>query len=152
MVSHGVMSRLFYFFAASTLSAEILPTQSMSVSPRNKCLIKICHNKDCTKKGGGDPLVQTFRDLIPASSGSDSAAQSNDLVISVEKSGCLSQCGRGPNVSVVNDKNEEKMYFGVADAMTASAVLEVAADEEYPIALLVAATVISEAEQGEFFV
>ena len=43
----------------------------------------------------------------------------------------------------------EKMYFGVEDPTTASAVIDVVAGEEYPIELLVAATSISEANHGE---
>lgn len=69
----------------------------------------------------------------------------------VESSGCLSQCGKGPNVKVVvhkRDGKEEKMYFGVEDPTTASAVIDVATGEDYPIYLLVAATSIYEAKHA----
>ena len=50
---------------------------------------------------------------------------------------------------MVDNNKSEKMYFGVEDPTAASAVLEVATGEEYPINLLVAATLISQAEHGE---
>lgn len=116
-------------------------TSSLSVPPtKGACKIKICHNKDCTKKGGGESLLNTFRDLIPASTSEDG----NGVII--ESSGCLSQCGNGPNVMIVHNDKEERVFFGVEDATTASAVLEVGTGEEYPINLLVAATSILEAE------
>ena len=49
-----------------------------------------------------------------------------------------------------NGKKEERMFFGVEDPTTASAVLDVAAGEEYPIHLLVAASSIFDAEHGEY--
>jgi len=113
--------------------------------PKNAC-IKICHNKDCAKKGGGEALLDTFRDLLPAPSAGESVATSPGL--SIESSGCLSQCGKGPNVLVVDKDDTEKMYFGVEDPTTASAVIDVATGEDYPINLLVAATYISQAEHA----
>ena len=100
--------------------------------------IKVCHNKDCCKKGGGDNLLNTFRDLVPS--------DNNQLII--ESTGCLSQCGKGPNVCVVkNNGSDEKMYYNIKDALDASAVLDVATPEvEYPIELLVAASNIHQAE------
>jgi len=53
---------------------------------------------------------------------------------------------------VVDDNNgeiNEKMYFGVEDVTTASAVLDVVTGEEYPINLLVASASIADAEHGE---
>jgi len=108
-----------------------------------QCLIKICHNKDCVKRGGGETLLNTFRDLLPG--GSNSAAP----CVTIENSGCLSQCGKGPNVSAVGSDGKEKLYVGVEDPTTASAVLDVATGQEYPINLLVAATSILEAEHGQ---
>jgi (2Fe-2S) ferredoxin len=121
------------------LLLTILPSVSsfgMS-SPPKKCVVKICHNKDCTKKGGGAELLNTFRDLIPL--------DNNQL--DIQSSGCLSQCGKGPNVCVVKNGSDEKIYHGVKDALDASAMLDVATPEaEYPIELLVAASTINQAE------
>jgi hypothetical protein len=54
-----------------------------------------------------------------------------------------SKCGNGPNICVIKNGSEEKLYFGISDATSASAVLDVAIDEPYPIELLVAADVIA---------
>lgn len=54
-----------------------------------------------------------------------------------------SKCGNGPNICVIKDGSEEKLYFGISDPLSASAVLDVAIDEPYPIELLVAADVIA---------
>ena len=60
----------------NVFSSTILFTSSLSVP----VVIKICHNKDCIKRGGGEPLLRTFRDLLPKDSG-----------VTIESSGCLSQ-------------------------------------------------------------
>ncbi len=114
----------------------MLPSVSTSFAQK-KCVVKLCHNKDCTKKGGGAELLNTFRDLIP----------SDNNQLNIESTGCLSQCGKGPNVCVVKNGNDEKMYYNIKDALDASAVLDVATPEsEYPIELLVAASTIHQAE------
>ena len=51
----------------------------------------------------------------------------------------------------MKNRNEEKLYFGISDATSASAVLDVAIDESYPIELLVAADVISKVDSSEYF-
>jgi len=111
---------------------------SFGTTQQKKCVVKVCHNKDCCKKGGGDNLLSTFRDLVPSD-------DNNQLTI--ESTGCLSQCGKGPNVCVVKNGSDEKMYYDIKDALDASAVLDVATPEaEYPIELLVAASNIHQAE------
>mmetsp|Transcript_22237 Transcript_22237/g.34910 ORF Transcript_22237/g.34910 Transcript_22237/m.34910 type:complete len:239 (-) Transcript_22237:1110-1826(-) len=111
---------------------------SFGTSPQKKCIIKICHNKDCCKKGGGDKLLSTFRDLVPF----------HNTQLDIQSTGCLSQCGKGPNICVVGKNGgDEKIYYNVKDALDASAVLDVATPEiEYPIELLVAASNIHQAE------
>lgn len=133
---------LFAFFSANASLAVALIMSPQS-QKNAQCLIKICHNKDCVKRGGGETLLNTFRDLLPG--GFNSAAP----CVTIESSGCLSQCGNGPNVFAVGSDGKEKLYFGVEDPTTASAVLDVATGQEYPINLLVAATSILEAEHGQ---
>lgn len=124
----------------------LLPTAlSFGTSSQKKsCVVKICHNKDCTKKGGGELLRTVFRDLIPPTSKTD------HIQLNIESSGCLSQCGKGPNVCVAsNNGNDEKMFFNIKDAIDASAVLDVAIPEaNFPIELLVAASSIRQAEHA----
>jgi len=93
-------------------------------------------------------LLQTFRNLIPEADSSEESGVLYNSNVSVEKSGCLSQCDRGPNICTVNDKNEEKLYVGISDATTASAILEVVTGKDYPIALLLAATLINDSQQA----
>lgn len=112
---------------------------ALSLSQKNtQCSVRVCHNKDCVKKGGGEPLLNTFRDLLPGGSN-----------VTIERSGCQSQCGKGPNVSTVGNDGQEKTYFCVEDPTTASAILDAATGQEYPINFLVAATSIVEAERGK---
>jgi (2Fe-2S) ferredoxin len=117
---------------------------SFGTSSQKSCVVKICHNKDCTKKGGGEMLRTVFRDLISPTSKTD------HIQLNIESSGCLSQCGKGPNVCVVNNNgNDEKMFFNIKDAIDASAVLDVAIPEaNFPIELLVAASSIRQAEHA----
>ena len=78
-------SRLLLFASAvAIMSSSSIPAKALSsMSPKPKCLIKICHNKDCTKSGGGEQLLKMFRDLLPGESDSDRHM--------IESSGCLSQ-------------------------------------------------------------
>ena len=127
-------------FVVAILVSTLRLGSSFGLPATKTCVIKVCHNKDCTKKGGGDHLLNTFRDLIP---------ENESERVLIESSGCLSQCGKGPNAVVIGDDNKEKLYFGIFDPTDASALLEVATGEEYPINLLVAAASIVDAEHGE---
>ena len=119
------LSALFAFFVAIASSSTTVV--ALVAQSNNNVLIKVCHHKDCVKRGGGERLLNTFRDLMGKSS-----------CLTLESSGCLSQCGNG----------KEKLYFSVDDPTTASAVLDVATSQEYPINFLVAATSIVEAERS----
>jgi len=77
--------------------------------------------------------VQTFSDLLPPSS--------NNAAVIVESTGCLGQCGQGPNVSISrssSDGRSEKIFGSVDDGMMASAILEVGGGIEAPDLLLIA--------------
>ena len=75
--------RIMLLYKFPTIIAIISSHLAQSLSVNNQeCIIKICHNKDCTKRGGGERLCQTFRDLIPP--------PSSDIIVPVtESSGCL---------------------------------------------------------------
>ena len=107
-------------------------------------IVKICQNKDCRKRfsprAPDGSLVDTIRDLMPSSS--------NDIV--VESSGCLSQCGKGPNICVLRaDSGKERLFFGVDSASTAAAILDVSCDYDAPVDLILAADKISKAQIGK---
>lgn len=142
--------KISLLLAAIAAVAQLpLRAKAFSSPTPKQCTVKVCHNKDCTKKGGGEPLLNTFRDLLPPD-----VARTR---VSIETSGCLSQCGKGPNVCVVTSfeggggvsgEGAEKLYFGVKDATEASALLDVSTGEEYDINFLVAATVILQSENA----
>ena len=75
--------------------------------------------------------------------------------ISIEKSGCLSHCNRGPNVNIVNKDNEERSerMFGRIDGILAGAVaLDVGLGIDCPGELMAALESMASAHQGELYV
>ena len=116
--------------------------KSTSSSPQH--IVKICQNKDCRKRfsprAPDGSLVDTIQDLLPSSSDD----------IAIESSGCLSQCGKGPNMCVVEPSTgKERLFFGVDSASTAAAILDVACDYDPPVDLILAADKISKAQIGK---
>lgn len=133
-----------YLIANSSILA-FSGTSSSASSPQH--IVKICQNKDCRKRfsprAPDGSLVDVVRDLFPSSS-------DNTNNIAVESSGCLSQCGRGPNVCVVEaDSGKERLFFGVDSASTAAAILDVSCDYDPPVDLILAADKISKAQIGK---
>ena len=116
--------------------------KSTPSSPQH--IVKICQNKDCRKRfsprAPDGSLVDTIQDLLPSSSDD----------IAIESSGCLSQCGKGPNMCVVEPSTgKERLFFGVDSASTAAAILDVACDYDPPVDLILAADKISKAQIGK---
>ena len=112
--------------------------------------VSVCGGKDCRKRlssfssppaDGQSPLVQVFRNLLPQQ-------EPGPAEICVRSTGCLSQCGRGPNVCV-SSGGEEGPYFGVDSASAAAAVLDVGCGYDPPVALVIAADRICRAQAGE---
>ena len=119
-------------------------SNSIALAPDH--IIRVCQNKDCRKRfsprAPDGSLVQTVQDLLPAD-GDDSPK------ISIESSGCLSQCGKGPNVCVENcNTGKERLFFGVDSASSAAAILDVACDYDPEINIILAADKISKAQIG----
>mmetsp|Transcript_29 Transcript_29/g.62 ORF Transcript_29/g.62 Transcript_29/m.62 type:complete len:288 (-) Transcript_29:734-1597(-) len=104
---------------------ETTPEVSLSFSSDPQSLssfssinIKICQNKDCCKNfpskyDGG--LIQILQDLVITTTGT---------MVTVESSGCLSQCNYGPNISV----NDDRVFGKIDGVLAAAAVLEVVAN------------------------
>ena len=133
-----------YLIANSSILA-FSGTSSSASSPQH--IVKICQNKDCRKRfsprAPDGSLVDVVRDLFPSSS-------DNTNSIAVESSGCLSQCGKGPNVCVAEaDSGKERLFFGVDSASTAAAILDVSCDYDPPVDLILAADKISKAQIGK---
>ena len=143
-------SPLTPFAVAAALIACPPPATPFSASDRPHHLIKVCQNKDCRKRysprSPDGSLVQTFQDLLLPFD-NDESPSSN---IQIESSGCLSQCGKGPNICVENQGGKERHFFGVDSASTAAAILDVACDYDPPVSLIIAADTVSKAQTGEF--
>jgi hypothetical protein len=71
-------------------------------------IIKVCQNKNCCKRNSD--VLQTIHNLVGMSDGVD------DKIV-VESSGCLSQCGMGPNIEVTT-KGDKKTPPTVLNGMT----------------------------------
>jgi predicted metal-binding protein len=103
--------------------------------------IRVCQNKDCIKQSEDGNLIQMLTDLIPPQEGDK---------INIESCGCLSNCGKGPNVSIKSDGGvEERVFNNVKDVQTAAAILDVGAGIDSPIALMVAAEMIAQANRSK---
>jgi len=105
--------------------------------------IQVCQNKDCCKRyRGALSLPETFRDLM-------SPKVLRDEVVHFETTGCLSHCGKGPNVVVASSK-DEITFNGVVDSVRAVQVLESSPLYlEVPTKLAAAAKVLEKAQKGE---
>mmetsp|Transcript_33003 Transcript_33003/g.97384 ORF Transcript_33003/g.97384 Transcript_33003/m.97384 type:complete len:280 (-) Transcript_33003:1754-2593(-) len=138
------------YLIANSCPAPLAPTAVWAFSGKSPTssaqhIVKICQNKDCRKRfsprAPDGSLVDTIKDLLPSSS-SDNTGN-----IAIESSGCLSQCGKGPNLCVVEaDSGKERLFYGVDSASTAAAILDVACDYDPPVDLIMAADKISKAQ------
>ncbi|NEQ43712.1 MAG: (2Fe-2S) ferredoxin domain-containing protein [Leptolyngbya sp. SIOISBB] len=86
--------------AAVSAVAALLPTDSVSQSPKPLC-VKVCRKGSCFKQGGRK-IMQSLAAEIAA----DPTLQH----VSVEGVGCLKACKRGPNLKLSNSK---KVITGV---------------------------------------
>jgi (2Fe-2S) ferredoxin len=103
--------------------------------------VTVCQNKDCCQRfeGKAHNLVQTVKNLV------------SDPEVVVESSGCLSMCGKGPNVFIRSKGSEERYYGSVVDAASAGAVLELACpDIAIHPTLVAAVNVMERAAKGEW--
>ena len=131
-------------FSPSLVAPTAVLAFSGKTSSSPNHILKICQNKDCRKRfsprAPDGSLVDTIQDLLPSSSDD----------IAIEPSGCLSQCGKGPNMCVVEaTTGKERLFFGVDSASTAAAILDVACDYDPPVDLILAADKISKAQIGK---
>lgn len=103
--------------------------------------VQVCTNKDCCKRfqGKSMTLVQTVYDLIPPA----------DLdQVTIEPSGCLSNCGKGPNICIQSGE-QEVVVNGVLTAASAAAELDLSEQLSTHPTLLAAVNVMEKAELGE---
>lgn len=105
--------------------------------------IQVCQSKDCMKQFSSTNydgnLIQMLTDLLPPGE----AAK-----IKIESCGCLSNCGRGPNVLVRHDNNE-RVFNGVQDVQTAAAILDVGVGIDCPIEIMVAIDMMTKVSKSK---
>lgn len=80
-------SAFIHFTPAIPRSSVVHACSSQSTPQRTE--IGVCHGPSCTEQEGGKPLLSTLRSLTH---GSDA--------VQITPTGCLGECGNGPNVSV----------------------------------------------------
>jgi (2Fe-2S) ferredoxin len=104
--------------------------------------VQVCTNKDCCKRfqGKSMTLVQAFYDLVPPAALKD---------ITIEPSGCLSNCGKGPNICIQTEGQDDKIVYGIANAASAAAELDLSDALVTHPTLLAAVNVMEKAELGE---
>ena len=105
--------------------------------------ILVCQNKDCCQRWKlHTPLPDVLHDLL------------GPMIVDIETTSCLSLCGKGPNVSLVQRSGgvgqEEQVYLnGLVDAVSVAAALD-ALSFTVPTKLLAAVNVFEKAQSGEF--
>ena len=98
--------------------------------------VKVCSNKHCCKQFQGKlSLAETLNDLVlPEAAGR----------LKIEPSGCLSNCGKGPNICIA--QNGEQVVNGLVNAASAKAQLDLM--DATHSTLLAAVNVMEKAERG----
>ena len=124
-------------FGKLLLAILLLPVVfSWSNGPKTR--IQVCQNKDCCRRWTlTAPLPETLHDLLPPNADS----------VEVETSGCLSQCGKGPNMCVKTREQGEYLQGITNPAMLAVQLEEIAG--KVPAKLLAAVNVMEKAQKGK---
>lgn len=110
--------------------------------------IQVCRNKHCSKQGSND-VLNYFPILTDASS--SSSLQKNSL-FEIEATGCISECGKGPNLRVVVKDEETKstIFTGVKDADDCAEVLTSFCNFSVPPLLIAACNIMKRSDQSTF--
>lgn len=117
-------------------------TLGLAQSESPSLRIQVCQNKDCKKRYRScSSLPDTLHDLLPPGELLDAE---------IESTGCLSECGKGPNVRVINKKNkQETILHDVTDTTIAAVELQAICSVQIPSKLIAATSVMEKAQKGE---
>ena len=110
--------------------------------------VRICQNKDCCRQWTLEQqgLPETLQDLLPPD-----AAAAGSSAVQVESTGCLSQCGKGPNLTMQNNHNNAPVMLHAVDGPVALArALQDELGIRVPSKLLAAVTVMEKARKGTY--
>jgi len=93
--------------------------------PPQPGVIRVCTNKACRKDGSQDTLMlMRLLASTAAPSGSGAAQQAAFAAERVVTSGCLGQCGKGPNVALCDGAIEQcELFSDVCKPRSAQALL-----------------------------
>lgn len=148
--------RVLQLFGSGVVALAWLPaaTQGLS-SPR---VVRVCQNKHCCRQWTHQQnLPETFLELLPpdvnGNNGGGCGIISNNNNIEIEVTGCLSECGKGPNLVLNYKKHEDPQQRQVfLQGMTGPIQLAQELQEHFgirvPSKLLAAATVMDKARKG----
>jgi len=130
------MVRYRYLLSVLLLFPVVL---SWSNSPKTR--VQVCQNKDCCQRWTlSTPLPETLQDLLPPKADS----------VEIESTGCLSQCGKGPNLCIKTKMQEQCVHGVINAAMLAVQLGEV--DGKVPSKLLAAVNVMEKAQKGKQYI
>ena len=109
-----------------------------------KSVIKVCQHKNCMKQFPNGNLIETFQNLIEQSC-ADSPSN-----ISIESSGCLSGCGKGPNVNIEAGNEKDTVFGDINDPFTAALLIEAQCSHKCHPMLIAACDVIAQSRKRKF--
>lgn len=101
--------------------------------------VLVCQNKDCCRQWPHQQgLPDTLQDLLPP-----------HVDVSVEVTGCLSQCGKGPNIVLHKSDGSHITLNSMSGPMHLVVELEDHFEIRIPSKLVAAVTVMDKARKGE---
>lgn len=100
---------------------------------------KVCHNKHCVKMGGGENLLFKLENLV----GNEAV---HPFGIELESSGCISECGKGPNVKV-NSNAGSLVFRGIQDVDAAADMLKNSMSFSVPPLIIAACNIMERVDK-----
>jgi len=142
----GLIAKLHSTMKSKRVSfLSVIPLlQYVAALPLTK--IQVCRNKHCSKQGSHD-VLEYFPILTDASS---SSPPQKIGLFEIEATGCISECGKGPNLRVVvkDEENKSTIFTGVKDADDCAEVLTSFCNFSVPPLLIAACNIIKRSDQS----
>lgn len=133
---HSSMTSLILLVLLIVTFAPPLSTTALTTT------ISVCQNKDCCQRftSKSANLVQTLDHLL--------CTVDADSDVAVESSGCLGQCGQGPNIQVVQHQLTQSTILGHLETADAAAIALKGLNMTVHPTLLAASNVMERALRG----
>jgi predicted metal-binding protein len=142
---------LFWIIFYSMLSkVDCLTTVSTPTTSVQERRIQVCQNKDCCRRfqSGTINLHDTIQLLLVPNVTFGECSSEERIV--VERTGCLSLCDKGPNVSYSQAAKEAKYFGGIFSVQDAVRYLHHIVGCDVPKELIAAFKVLEKASQCTF--